>query len=305
MSDAIVNPRELLGRLAHELPAELHDQVFVAGSLAAACHHAARLLGGGVRTKDADLVVRPAGNTIGAQAIARRLRALGWRPRTEGALPPGTADTPADQLPAIRLYPPDHNDYFVELLIVPGVERPGAKPWLHVELEDGWYGLPGFEFLALTEVGRVPFGGLFYAHPSMMALANLLSHRALSDHTMSSPIGGRPDVHRHAKDLGRVLALAHLESRAEMETWEMRWLEGLRLVFPQRWPELAGTVGDGVRALLVDPTFDEALHCCQVGLLAGTGVSEANLRATAERVFVDVIEPVEAAGRGASVGSRP
>jgi hypothetical protein len=304
MSDTIVNPRTLLGQLARELPVELHDQVFVAGSLAAACHHAERLPSGGVRTKDADLVVRPAGNTIGAQAIARRLRALGWRPRTEGAFAPGTADTPADQLPAIRLYPPDHNDYFVELLIVPGVERPGAKPWVHVELDDGWYGLPGFEFLALTEVGRVPFGSLFYAHPSMMALANLLSHRTLSAHTMSSPIGGRPDVHRHAKDLGRVLALTHLESRTELETWETRWLEGLRQVFPARWPELACSVGDGLRALLADPTFDEALYCCRVGLLAGTGVSEVNLRATAARVFVDVIEPVEAVGRGARSASR-
>jgi len=300
MSETLVDPRDLLGRLARELPPELHEQVFVAGSLAAACHHAARLAGGGVRTKDADLVVRPSGNTRGAQAIALRLLDLGWRHRKEGAFLPGTETTPADKLPAIRLYPPDHKDYFVELLIVPGDERPGAKPWVHVELDDGWYGLPGFEFLALTEIGRVPFGGgLFYAHPSMMALANLLSHRTLSDHTMSSPIGGRPDIHRHAKDLGRVLALAHLEPRQEMDTWEIRWLGGLRLAFRDRWPELARTVGDGLRALLTDGTFEEAHHCCIVGLLAGTGVSEANLRATAERLFVDVIEPVEEAGRAA------
>lgn len=49
MSETLVNPRILLGQLARELPPELHDQVFLAGSLAAACHHAARLSGGGVR----------------------------------------------------------------------------------------------------------------------------------------------------------------------------------------------------------------------------------------------------------------
>lgn len=293
----VIEPRALLRRLAAELPVDLVAQVFVIGSLAAACHHTSRLVGGGVRTKDADLVVYPADNSGGAQGIARRLRALGWRHRDLSPFQPGTADTPANQLPAIRLYPPEHDDYFVELLIVPAGEHPGAKPWLQVELDDGWYGLPSFEFLALTLFERESLpGGLAYAHPSMMALANLLSHRTLTPHRMSSPVGGRT-VERHAKDLGRVLALAHLESRAEVELWGARWVAALQITFPTRWPTLACGVGDGLRALLDSPAFDEALHCCQVGLLAGQGVSGLNLRATAARLLVGAVAQVEDEGK--------
>lgn len=297
MKEAVlVDPRILLGRLARELPADLVVQVFVIGSLAAACHHASRLVGGGVKTKDADLVLYPSDNTDGAARIARRLRAAGWRHRGEERFSPGQADTPPSQLPAIRLYPPEHDDYFVELLIVPAGEVPGKKPWLHVELDDGWYGLPSFEFLALTQFDRVPLAeGLSYAHPSMMALANLLSHRTLTHHLMSSPVGERT-VERYAKDLGRVLALAHLEPRAEIERWATRWLLALQSTFPTRWPELARTVGAGLRALLASDQFEEAHHCCVVGLLAGQGVSPANLRATATRLILDAIEPMEEAG---------
>lgn len=296
MSATLVDPRKVLGRLARDLPPDLLDQVFVIGSLAAACHHAERIEGGGVKTKDADLVVRPSDNAAGAQHVARRLLALGWTHRNQDQRPTGTADTPAEDLPAIRLYPPDHQDYFVELLIVPTGERPGAKPWLHVKLDDGWYGLPSFEFLALTEVDRQRFaGGLSYAHPSMMALANLLSHRVLVNHVMSSPIGDRK-VERYAKDLGRVLALAHLEDRAEIERWGAHWLNALRATYPSRWTDLASTVGDGLRDLLARPSFEEAHHCCMVGLLAGRHVSQANLRATAARLLADAIEPVEEQG---------
>lgn len=297
MSEILLQPKAIFSRLATDLPADLHDQVFVIGSLAAACHYVDRLVRGGVKTKDADLVVHPSDNTEGAQSIAQRLLDLGWRHRNEGDFRPGTADTPASALPAIRLYPPGHREYFVELLIVPEGEHPGAKPWLHVQMEDGWYGLPSFEFLALTQVGRLRFeGGLSYAHPSMMALANLLSHRVLVPHKMSTPIEGRT-IERYAKDLGRVLALAHLEPRSEIESWAERWLDALRVTYPHRWPELASTVGSGLRELLTRPTFEEAHYCCVVGLLSGQGVSEENLRATAERFLIDAVEPVEEAGR--------
>ena len=40
-----VDHAKLFARIAHELPAELLDHLFVAGSLAAACHFAEELLG--------------------------------------------------------------------------------------------------------------------------------------------------------------------------------------------------------------------------------------------------------------------
>jgi hypothetical protein len=103
--------------------------------------------------------------------------------------------------------------------------------------------------------------GLEYAHPRMMALANLLSHPALCNHVMSTSIGGR-DVHRSSKDLGRVLALARLATRAETETWSALGHDALTRCFPTRRAELSNRVGSGLRALLDDDRrFDEAWHC--------------------------------------------
>ncbi|OGV62330.1 MAG: hypothetical protein A3K18_00500 [Lentisphaerae bacterium RIFOXYA12_64_32] len=201
-------------------------------------------------------------------------------------------------MPAIRLVPPDHEDYFVDLLMVPAGETPGAKAWVSVELPGGFYGLPGFEFLSLTMIDRQRGpDGIEYAHPAMMALANLLSHRILVDHVMSSPVGGRM-VQRYAKDLGRVLALARLASREDVEAWPARWLFALQERFPTRWPELTASIGNGLRALLLDEeVFEEAWHCCNVGLLAGRGVTVTQLRAVGRQVIADAILPVESKGR--------
>ena len=125
-----VDPGALFSRLNAELPDDVRDRVFVVGSLAAACHHAGQIASGGVKTKDADLILHPAGDETPAREIARRLLAAGWRHRRLGGFDPGASDTPADRLPAIRLYPPEHEDYFIELLILPSREWPGAKPWL-------------------------------------------------------------------------------------------------------------------------------------------------------------------------------
>ena len=133
--------------------------------------------------------------------------------------------------------------------------------------------------------------GIEYAHPSMMALANLLSHRELKSHVMSSTIGGRY-VQRYAKDLGRVLALAWLADD-EVESWANRWLLSLQECFPTRWPELAASLGTGLRALLESSAFEEAWHCCNVGLLANKGVTEGQLRGVANLVLGDAVELVE------------
>ena len=232
-----IDPRELFALLDSELPKDVHAHVVVVGSLAAAYHYADELVVGGVKTKDAALLIHPAGHTIAAREIAMTLFEHRWRERDLSNRSPGTASTPADQLPAIRLYPPEHENYFVELLMVPEGETPGAKPWASVDLgERGYYGLPGFEFLPLTTVLRQRRGGgIEYAHPAMMALANLLSHQKLSDHVMSSPIEGWT-VHRHAKDLGRIIALFHLAPDEERDQWHSYWLRASKDRFPTRWP---------------------------------------------------------------------
>jgi hypothetical protein len=292
-----LDPRHLFARLARELPVEVRDHVYVVGSLAAACHHAERIQGGTVRTKDADLVIHPASGRASAAALARHLLELNWRHKPSDHTP-GTSSTAPDQLPAIRLYPPDHHEYFVEILIVPAGENAGPKPWVSVELDDGWYGLPSFEFLALTLIDRQRSPeGLEYAQPAMMALANLLSHPDLGEHIMSTPVEDRM-IHRSSKDLGRVLALARLETRDETEAWAARWRLALEACFPTRWRALAARAGAGLRALLDDDLrFDEAWHCCVVGLLAGVGVTHEQLRYTALQLLADAIEPLESAGR--------
>ena len=140
-----------------------------------AYHFQAALEGRAVNTKDADLVVHPAGNVTSCQQMASRLIALGWI-RTEECYPRPNPDPP-DDLRAIRLYPPGSHDYFLEFLNVPQRGQMEAKRWVKIQMDDGWYGLPSFRFLGVTALNRLKsIAGLEYASPAMMALANLLSH---------------------------------------------------------------------------------------------------------------------------------
>lgn len=292
-----VDHRQLFARIAAELPTELLDHVFVAGSLAAACHFADELAGRGVKTKDADLVIHPARDVKTAAEIAATLLANGWR-RKDDCYPSTTAE-PADELRAIRLYPPEHSDYFVELLNVPEAGRPEAKSWIAIEVEGGWYGLPSFEFLALAAIDReASDSGMEYATPCMMALANLLSHPTLGSARMSTLVGDR-EILRSAKDLGRVLALAWLSGPEETDRWAARWRFALESSFPDRWRALALRAGDGLRALLADASaFEEAWFSCDTGLLSGKRLTQGQLRATAERLLVDCVEPLADAAAG-------
>lgn len=300
MTVELIQPEQVFALLEQELPSEVFDSVFVAGSLAAAYHHREALTDRGVKTKDADLVLHPASNTAAAASIARKLIDAGWTARSLSGRHPGTASTPADRLPAIRLHPPGHERYFVELLIVPdGAVR--GKAWKAVNVGGDYYGLPMFEFMALLSRGRRSSAKLEYADPCMMALANALSHEVLDqDPPMSTPVENR-DIHRSSKDLGRVLALAWLTELDELDAWAGAWEAALRETFPSRWHGLARRVGSGLRALVAnDERFDEAHHTCNVGLLGGKGVTLAQLHATARQFIALVVQPVEAAGAQAS-----
>ncbi|MHC4956385.1 MAG: hypothetical protein ACYTGZ_21295 [Planctomycetota bacterium] len=291
-----LDPELLFEQLAEALPDDVHDHVFVVGSLAAAYHFRVKLDQQGVNTKDADLVVHPAGNTGSCVAMAERLFEREWRRHPDCWA--SKSPEPSDALRAIRLYPPDSMDYFVEFLNLPEPDQVDTKIWIPIELHDGWYGLPTFRFQGLSACDRlVSNQGLEYASPAMMALPNLLSHPTVRPERMSMAIGGR-EILRSAKDLGRVLALAHLASRDEVEAWLDAWHDGITTCFPDDWRALAQGAGTGLRELLTQNAFvDEALHTCEVGILRGRGVTLDNLRATGDRILIDLIEPFEAAAR--------
>lgn len=295
---AVLDPEALFQQIAGDLPDELRAHVFVVGSLAAAYQFRRQLQGRGVNTKDADLVVHPAGDTVSCAELAERLLALGWRPTRECK----PAATPADpeSLRAIRLRPPSSDDYFVELLNLPATGQTAPKLWVPVQVQGGWYGLPTFRFQGLTgHDRRTSDVGLEYASAAMMALANLLAHPIVGDVRMPAPAGGR-SILRGAKDLGRVLALATLAGRDETEErWRDEWRDSLQASFPADWREHAGRAGSGLRELLGNPVvLEEARHSCDVGLLAGMGRTAENLKGVGERLLVDVIEQLEAEARG-------
>jgi hypothetical protein len=285
-----LDPATLFGRIAADVPSELHQHLFVTGSLAAAYEFQAQLEGRAVNTKDADLIVHPAGNVQSCREMAETLLNGNWT-RTEECYP-SAAPQPEHDLRAIRLYPPNSHDYFIEFLNLPGIGQQEAKRWIPIELPDGWYGLPSFRFMGLTALYRIKSAvGLEYAAPSMMALSNLLSHPKVGDGRIES--GTMQGVLRSAKDLGRVLALARLAGRDETEKWIEPWAAALRDRFPNEWKELAAHAGDGLRELLDDDAaLEEARQTTEVGLLNGMGVTLAMLKATGERLFLDVIEPL-------------
>lgn len=285
-----LDPQELFERIAGDVPNELHKHLFVTGSLAAAYHYRAQLQGQAINTKDADLVVHPAGNVVSCQEMAKQLLESNWRP-TEGCFPMQAA-APTDDLRAIRLFPPESNAYFIEFLNIPEKDQTEAKRWIPLELTDGWYGLPSFRFLGIASVDRIASHvGLEYACPSMMALANLLSHPEVGTGRIES--GTMQGLLRSAKDLGRVIALSHLAGREETETWSESWLRAVKSCFPERWKELFGNLGSGLEELIHDENaLEEARQTTDIGILNGMNISSEQLQAIGERLIADVCEPL-------------
>lgn len=288
-----IEPAHLLDMVASTIPTDLHPHIIVVGSLAAAYHHREKLARQAVNTKDADLVVHPAGAVEQCKRIAERLLAEGWR-RTAQCFAHATAE-PVDDLRAIRLCPPQTESFFIELLGLPEPGERRAKTWVPCRLPDGWYGMPCFRFMTLLREDRVSTTfGIQHASPCLMALANLLSHPTIGTERMSGELEGR-SILRSAKDLGRVLALAHLEPADELETWELVWERALRAQFGTEASALAARVGSGLSHLLDDHTaLDEAHHTTDIGLLGGLQVTPDQLAIAGKRLLADVIEPFTA-----------
>ena len=297
-----ISPARVLAEVSAAVPEACRENIVVIGSLAAGYHFYRTDPTKAVRTKDVDCVLVPFQAAVGAgQNIARQLLDAGWTRRMQGDhQEPGTADTPTDELPAVRLYPPrsdpdSEEGWFVELLTVPESTEDKGLQWTRLPLAEGHFGLPTFRFISITAFDALPAGnlGIRYARPEMMALANLLEHPEIRPDRMSGMFAGRA-IKRSNKDLGRVLAIATLANLDDYRPWATSWKNTLETCFPNDWRALALRVGNGLRDLLASPSdLEEAQHTCLNGLLASQPPTLDALRAAGDRMLGDAIETLE------------
>jgi len=288
----LVSPRSVLQEVSVAVPPECRKNIIVVGSLAAGYLLFKDSASLSVRTKDIDCVLSPRIEAVkSGVAITEKLLAKGWKPRAEGRhSKPGNASTPDDDLPVVRLGPPNSKEWFIELLTVPESEHDAGKRWTRLQTTSGHYGLPSFRFMSINTFQPVKTEfDICCARPEMMALANLLEHPII-----------RPDliegtqIKRSNKDLGRVLAIAALIPPEGTEAWPAAWEEALRDCYPGGWQLLAAQLGDGIRELLQkENEFEQAYDTCVVGLLASLNVTTEQLRVAGQRLIQYAIEPLE------------
>ncbi len=289
---ARLDPQSVLENFKTAFPAKVHEHIFVVGSLAAAYHFRMKLESHVVNTKDADLVLHTAGDTETCKELARHLRKEGWTHRYLAEKPHAPNPDNPESLPFIRFYPPENPEFFIEFLGLPERGQSQEKVITPIRLDDGWFAVPRFRFMRLTSYDlQSSTPGFAYAAPWMMALANLLSHPILKPEVMSSKIAGR-DIWRCSKDLGRVLALAWLSDRRDLERWAPAWIAGTKDSFPKTWREVIPRARQALTALLGSAQgMEQAHHSVANGLLAGKNITEENLRAVGEQLLADVLQP--------------
>ncbi len=296
--------RRVMQQVAAAVPRELQREIIIVGSLAAAYHFFGQDRSGEITTKDVDGMLFPNAHAIrNGRAIAERLFEEGWTFKKDpkwGTL--GDASTPLDELPILRMHPPDNTDWVLELAAAPPAGSSAPKLFERVSTTRGDFTLYSFRFLALAEEDPLESDfGILYARPEMMALANLLHHPRIGPELIAGT-----EEKRSNKDLGRVLALVWLANARKhdaLEEWHPRWLSALQNRFPTEWSELALRAGDGLRLLVDDKhklDFDEATRLSNLSLLKGLDLGVAHLRATARRVLGDALRPLEASARAAS-----
>jgi len=299
----LLSPHEVLKQVAAALPEECRASVIVIGSLAAGYRYFGSDPASLVQTKDVDCMLSPHIKAVPAgKAAAESLFRANWQMREDAKCgAPGTADTPVEQLPLVRLHPPGSSEWFIELMVSPPATGARGKQFVRLETERGHFGLCSFQYLSLVEVQPIVTEyGVAIARPEMMALANLLHHPVIGPENISGLIGDR-GLRRSNKDLGRVLALAFLAMREHEDAlrgWAGAWVEALQGRFPAEWATLCTVAGQGLRVLLESPAdMEEAAHSCANGLLASYRLTPQQLRIAGLRLVQDAVEPLEAMAR--------
>lgn len=259
----------LLRRVAERLPHSLRGKVVVIGSIATAWAFRDAARTAMVATKDIDLLLQPSVDAVStAEALGAQLLSEGWTPRFPNATQPGTPSKPDQDLPALRLAPPDNQDgWFVELLAEAPAHQVERKHWRRFSTPQGDFGLPSFRYMRVA-IHAAPEAmlGLRTAEPACMALAHLLEH-ADPDRTPISGLPGNPP--RFVKDVGRAVALwwlANQQSPLAPSRWEMQWASALQENFPDRRDELLAGAGNALRAL--EPYLRDAHQIAVTSVLA-------------------------------------
>jgi len=300
----LLTPADVLHQVSVALPEELRAHVIIVGSLAAGYHFFSGDGAAAIRTKDVDCLFTPHAKAVAAAVEAtEKLLEAQWTPRQDAKWgEPGKAGQAIEELPIVRLKPPggqqSPGQWFIELLAAPPTYAPGAPPkkLQRVSTKVGDFQICSFDYLALAEWEPLSTGsGVRTARPEMMALANLLHHPAIGEDLIAGT-----DYKRSNKDLGRVLALAHLtvvrdrrDATEELEQWPTRMWSALQSTFGTEAGALARRAGAGVEALLAsEPDLAQALHIANRGLLASMDVGLEAIRATARRLQAEVLEPL-------------
>lgn len=287
----------LLKRVAKQVPQALRANVVVIGSIATAW--AFRDVSGihSVATKDIDLLLRPAIDAVATAAtLGQDLLEDGWVAQFTHGREPGNADTPDDDLPALRLSPPENrNGWFVELLAEPPQDQTARKHWRRFQTELGVFGLPSFRYMRVAVHGARETGfDLRVATPACMALAHLLEHADPDKTPISNLPGGPP---RFAKDVGRAISLwwlARQQSATAGEAWLREWNETSTALYPRSSAEMKTAARNGLASIA--DYLPEAHAVALNGVLAPHGTTLDAFR----RAYASLLELIDSLGHEAA-----
>jgi hypothetical protein len=298
-STDLLSPTQVLEQVSRALPEALRSNVIIIGSLAAGFHFFSGDAAAAIRTKDVDCLLSPHAKAVATAAqVTQQLRSANWTQRPDAQWGrPGDPSVATQALPMVRLQPPTGHAWFLELLAAPPQYTPGGtgKTLERVPTLDGDFAICSFEFLALVECKPLDTPcGIKIARPAMMALANMLHHPVISDVRIAGT-----EYKRSNKDLGRVLALAHLtimrdrqNGTDEMADWPQIMREALDAKFGDHAMALAQAqaAGSGINALLLSPSdLNQALRIANTGLLASLDIDVAAFTATGRRLQAEVL----------------
>jgi hypothetical protein len=262
--------------MATRIPEPMRPNIVVIGSIATAWAFRDLSGSGAVATKDIDLLLQPAVDAVAtAASLGESLLAEGWRPHFPGGRTPGTADTPDNSLPALRLVPPDaHEGWFIEFLAVPPPNQRARRQWTRLVTPVGHFGLPSFRYMPVAVHDPfVPHTGLRVARPPCMALAHLLEH-ADPDWTPTSGTPGQP--HRFIKDLGRAVSLWWLANEQSVRTrdaWRSYWNDAVTRISPDAAQDMK--IGTRVGLASLSGHLREAHEIAAITVLAPYGTTHS------------------------------